>query len=131
MLSICCANSYANADVVLIGNNEGAIANELNRQQVRNMFMGRNTPENLKVVALESNHPVRVIFNTKVIGLTEARIQSYWAQMKFSGRKKPPLTFTSEIELIEFIQQNPNALGYVSAGLQLPDGIKVIYSTAN
>ncbi|GAC21788.1 hypothetical protein GARC_4851 [Paraglaciecola arctica BSs20135] len=50
----------------------------------------------LRAIALPPESQTRVLFNTKMVGLTESRIQSCWAQMRFSGRKKPPTELTNE-----------------------------------
>ncbi|MCY0965169.1 hypothetical protein [Parathalassolituus penaei] len=102
----------------------------LSREQVRNLFMGIPVGESLTPVVLTADNKARAGFNTRVIGMAEARIQSYWAQMKFTGRKTPPAEFRSEAELIEFVQKTPGSIGYVSASTKLPDNLQVVYEDA-
>ena len=91
--------------------------------------MGAALTYEVTPLALSPNNSARVVFNTKVLGLTESRIQSYWAQMRFTGRKKPPQTLTSEIDIIQKLTSSPNSIGYISADQALPDNLKVLFST--
>ena len=98
----------------------------LNKQQIRNVFMGSAGNLGLDPVNLPPGELSRTLFNLKVVGLTEARIQSYWAQMRFSGRMKPPVVMESESEILAFVSQNPDAIAYVSSTDNLPDTVKVL-----
>lgn len=102
----------------------------LTREQVRNLFMGIPVGKGLSPVALSPDNHLRTGFNTRIIGMAESRIQSYWAQMKFTGRKSPPPEFKSEEQLLEFLQNNPGSVGYVSEDTALPSGLQVVYEDA-
>ena len=103
---------------------------KLNRQQVRNLFMGGAAPYELAAISLPSNNQTRVLFNTKVVGLTESRIQSYWAQMRFTGRKRAPKEIDDESSVLEYLKNNEGAVGYLPAGTSIPDNLTVIYTTS-
>jgi hypothetical protein len=118
-------------DIVLVANMSEIGKVTLNRQEVRSLFMGGARRYDLTVVALPPEHPTRVIFNTKVIGLTESRIQSYWAQMRFTGRKKPPMNLADETKLLDYLQATPNAVGYISADTPIPEGLKIIFHSSD
>ena len=122
------AVAIAQDGLVLVANIDQPIS--LNREQVRNLYMGGKTGVRLKPVALSAKHRNRIIFNTKVIGLTESRIRSYWAQMRFTGRGKPPPEFDDIDALIAHLQVTPGSVGYVSVGLALPAELRVLYHTA-
>ncbi|MGS2719398.1 hypothetical protein [Paraglaciecola aestuariivivens] len=126
MLIIGAAPALASDEVWVIANLENKATN-LSRQEIRNLFMGDALTYNLTAVALPPQHLTRVLFNTKVIGLTESRIQSYWAQMRFSGRKKPPLELANEVSILEYIQANPGTVGYVSAQTPIPEQLTVLF----
>jgi hypothetical protein len=101
---------------------------KLNRQQVRNLFMGGAVPYELEAISLPSNNQTRVLFNTKVVGLTESRIQSYWAQMRFTGRKRAPKEIDDESSVLEYLKNNEGAVGYLPAGISVPDSLTVVYT---
>jgi hypothetical protein len=99
------------------------------KRQVRDIFMGDNSQYALQPIALSHNSDTRFVFNTKIVGLTESRIQSYWAQMRFSGRKKPPLEFDSIESVMAYIIANKDTVAYLPAGTEVPDNLVIIYRT--
>lgn len=101
----------------------------LKKRQVRDLFMGNNSQFLFKPVALSPGSEARYVFNTKIVGLTESRIQSYWAQMRFSGRKKAPQEFDSIEALLIYVQNNKDSVTYVPADTEIPEGLTVIYQT--
>lgn len=116
------------ADGLLVIGNTGNPALELSREQVRNLFMGASLGLSLQPLALKPSTRERSLFNARVIGLTEARIQSYWAQMRFTGRMNPPREFESQQLLIDYLLQHPGSVGYVADDMPLPAGIRVLYA---
>lgn len=101
----------------------------LTKAEVRNLFMRSTTSSSdaLIPVAMSPGNRSRAIFNSKIIALTESRIQSYWAQMRFSGRQIPPIEFNSLDALLEHLTNTEGAIGYVPAGTALPENVKVVY----
>ena len=100
---------------------------KLTRIEVRNLFMGEASDLALNAIALPPDNLTRVMFNTKVVGLTESRIQAYWAQMRFSGRKQPPREFQNEAAALQYVLANEGAVGYFSQDTPLPEGLVILY----
>jgi len=125
-----CESSIALADDgLIVVANTGGEELALSREQVRNLFMGISLGYNFKPVAIAPRNHSRAIFNAQVIGLTEARIQSYWSQMKFTGRMSPPREFSSEQDILFFLKNTKGAVSYLPADYKLPEGITIVYST--
>jgi hypothetical protein len=97
------------------------------RQEIRNLFMGNVISYDLRAVALPQKNQIRVLFNTKIIGLTESRIQSYWAQMRFSGRKTQPIEISSQTLVIAYLQAHPGTVSYISADMEIPVNLTVLF----
>ena len=115
------------AEGVLIVANTAERGLKLTRIEVRNLFMGEASNLALDAIALSPDNLTRVLFNTRVIGLTEARIQAYWAQMRFSGRKQPPREFENEAKALAYVLANEGAVGYFSQDMPLPEGLVILY----
>lgn len=98
----------------------------LNKQQIRHIYMGGALSNHFKPVHLPQGNPMRVDFNTKVVGLTESRMQAYWAQMKFTGRSSPPIELSSVDEVIDYLKRVDNAVAYLPAEIKLPDNLTII-----
>ncbi|WP_133470202.1 hypothetical protein [Paraglaciecola marina] len=118
---------YANSiGIVVVANTDNTDLN-IGKRQVRDIFMRSSSEFTLKPVVLKPNSEARLIFNTKVVGLTESRIQSYWAQMQFGGRKKPPIEIESPDTMLEYVKNNKNTVTYLPAHIKIPEGLTVIY----
>lgn len=132
ILLACCLGMIQSsnaAETIIVVANTADKSIQLNRQQVRNLFMGGALPYDLDAVALPPENHTRVLFNTKVVGLTESRIQSYWAQMRFTGRKKAPVEIKNEELVVEYLMANVGATGYLPAGIAIPEELTVLYSS--
>ena len=117
----------AQAAGVLVVANTAERDLKLTRIEVRNLFMGEASDLALDAIALPPDNLTRVLFNTKVMGLAESRIQAYWAQMRFSGRKQPPREFRNEAEALQYVLANEGAVGYFSQDTPLPEGLVILY----
>jgi hypothetical protein len=115
-------------DIIVVANTDQADV-KLEKRQVRDIFMRNNSSLSLKPIALIPNSAARFVFNTKVVGLTESRIQSYWAQMRFSGRDKAPPEFESVDEMLDFLKANKDTVAYLPADTRIPDGLSIVYQT--
>ncbi|MDU0353505.1 hypothetical protein RS130_05800 [Paraglaciecola aquimarina] len=120
--------THAQDSIIVVGNTADKSI-QLNRSQVRNLFMGGSLPYDLVAISLPPENQTRVLFNTKVVGLTESRIQSYWAQMRFTGRKTKPKEVGNVELVLDYLKNNEGAVGYLPAGIALPEPLTVLYST--
>jgi hypothetical protein len=116
------------SDLVIVTNGD-VDSESLNKREVRDIFMGNNTQLGLKPLAFAPDTETRIVFNTKIVGLTESRIQSYWAQMRFSGRKKPPQEFASVKDILTYVKSHDDAIAYLPADTEIPEGLNVVYRT--
>ena len=115
------------ADRVLVVANIEDRDLQLTQREVRSLFMGRASDAGLNAIFLTPDNLTRVLFNTKVMGLAESRIQAYWAQMRFSGRKRPPREFEDEATALRYVLANEGAVGYFSQDTTLPEGLVILY----
>lgn len=120
--------SVASNQIIVVANVD-ELTTDLTREQVRNLFMGASIGRNLEPITLPPHNRTRSLFNAKVIGMAEQRIQSYWAQMKFTGRLSQPKEVTSEQEMVKYIVQHKGSIGYLTADTELPEGLSVLFSS--
>ncbi|MAK90515.1 MAG: hypothetical protein CMI13_04675 [Oleibacter sp.] len=109
--------------------NTGGKTMTLSREQVRNLFMGASLGYDFNPVSLPPHHHLRLMFNTQVIGLSESRIQSYWSQMKFTGRLRPPKELSSQTDILQFISESRGNVGYLPDTAEIPATLTVVYAT--
>ena len=91
--------------------------------------MGNTIDVVLEPVSLPPETLTRAVFNTKIIGLTESRIQSYWSQMRFSGRSKPPKEMQDVENLLAYISTHKGTVAFFPADVPIPDHLTVVYKT--
>lgn len=126
LLTLTSSHAEGENSIIVVANTQDTSIT-LSRQEIRNLFMGGVLSYDLRAIALPPENQTRVLFNTKVVGLTESRIQSYWAQMRFTGRKTPPTELTSEALIIEYLQGNPGTVAYLPAEAEIPSGLTVLF----
>ena len=124
-----CAPAIVNASLLVVGNVNPPI--KLSKSEVKAIFMGGANSHDLKGVALTPENKARKQFNAKIIGMTESRIQSYWAQMRFSGRQKPPREFSNEELLIDYVLANPGTVAYIDSKVELDERLIILYEVGN
>jgi hypothetical protein len=129
LMCLLCVPVVANASLRVVGNIDSSI--KLSKSEVKAIFMGGANSHQLKGIALPPENKTRKQFNAKVIGMTESRIQSYWAQMRFSGRQKPPREFSNEQQLMDYLIQNPGTVAYIDSEVDLDSRLVILYEVGN
>lgn len=102
----------------------------LKKAQVSNYFL-KKTPswesgrKVLPVDQIESS-PVRISFTEEIHGKEVHSVISDRQKQIFSGREVPPVEKNSDREVIAYIRENADAIGYVSGEVAVGDGVKVV-----
>ena len=63
---------------------------------------------------------------SRALGRSVSAVRAYWQQQIFSGRNVPPVERPSDAEVLTFVKEHPNAIGYVSASTPAIDGTKTL-----
>jgi ABC-type phosphate transport system substrate-binding protein len=77
-------------------------------------------------VDLPVSSNVRDVFSRKVHGRPTEAIDSFWTKKIFSGAAVPPLTLSSEREVVAYVRQNTGAIAYVSVETGVGEGVKIL-----
>lgn len=118
-----------NSIEVIVIKNTSNMLKHITKNELRNVFLGRDTLM-FEPVIPPVDTITRIVFNTKIIGLNESRIQSFYAQMRFSGRARPPKELPTIEALLYYIATTKNAITYVPQGTKLPKNVEIIYTIA-
>jgi len=131
---ICCfvaipAIATAADDIVVIVNQKIDV-NKLDREEVIDIFLGRNRHLTSGVTALPMDLPItsieRAQFYSRLTGKGTNEINAYWARLTFSGRASPPAVAHSQEEAIQMVIDNSGAVGYVARSKVVPS-VKIIF----
>jgi ABC-type phosphate transport system substrate-binding protein len=116
-------------DYKVVVNSANAVS-ALPRDSVSRIFLKKTTtwPNDQKVVPVDqaTNAPSRRAFSKAILARDPSEIAAYWNQMIFSGRGLPPVTKASDREVLDFVHDNPSAIGYVAGDTKVGDGVKVL-----
>ena len=102
-------------DLVVVANPSAGV-DRLNRNEVINIFFGRNRqlPSGIPVIPLDlpASSPEKAAFYAMLVGKDLAEINAYWARLVFSGRTQPPRQTQNMSELMSLVRDNRGAVGY-------------------
>ena len=121
--------NLANADLVVIMSAHSQV-DSLSSTQVARCFLGKQAclPTGDSAVAVDQpKGDLRDHFYLKFTAKPRAVLASFWAQRVFTGAGKPPPQLASAAEVIEFVANTPNAMGYVDRQDVTPQ-VKVVAS---
>ncbi len=104
------------ADIVVVVHPSNSIK-ELTRRQVVDLYMGRTSHfpngQQLKRYDQPNNSSVRAEFYFRMTQRPIAAINAYWARLRFTGRASPPRVVSDHLEILEIVEKNPDAIGYL------------------
>jgi ABC-type phosphate transport system substrate-binding protein len=98
---------------------------ELSRIFLKKITVWR-TKRPVTVVDQRESAKVRDQFTRTVHRREVSSVASYWQQQIFAGRAVPPAQRTSDADVMSFVANNPDAIGYVTANATLSPGVKAV-----
>ena len=70
---------------------------------------------------------VQDAFSEQVHERSRSAIKKYWQRQIFTGRSKPPPVRETDREVIDYVRQNPGAIGYISTRTRISNGeVKIL-----
>jgi len=105
----------------------------LTREQTSQIFLRKvSVWENRQPVLpvdQPADSPVRRVFTKQVHRRTIASVQTYWQQQTFAGRGVAPPERATDADVLSYIRQFHNGIGYVKDDANLGSDIKVLIVT--
>lgn len=101
---------------------------ELTKQQVSNLFLSRTNrlADGKKAVLIETrNQKLRQEFYSQISNKTPGQLKSYWTTMIFTGKGRPPKSFASKQEVIDFMKHNTATVTYLDSS-EITSDMKVV-----
>ncbi|EWH08475.1 hypothetical protein DS2_17080 [Catenovulum agarivorans DS-2] len=119
----------AAAELVVVVNKENPVE-QLSLTNVIDIYTGRYMAfpngTSAEPVDLPNESSYKENFYFQATGLSLAKINSYWARLKFTGRYLPPIELDTPSDALKYVQKNPNAVAYVDEQY-VTDKVKVVY----
>lgn len=108
--------------------NEDNPYQSVSRDQAADFFLKKDTSWEdgtpVEPVDLSKPESVREAFSETVLKRSPNAIKKYWQRQIFTGRNSSPPEKSNETEVISFVRSNRGAIGYVSTGARLGDGVR-------
>jgi ABC-type phosphate transport system substrate-binding protein len=106
-----------------------SVVNAIGREELSRIFLRKQRAWRYGEVAMPvdqgENSRVREAFTLAVHQRSVEGVSHYWQQLVFSGRGAPPPTRPNDAAVVEYVAENPGAVGYVTPNAKL-NGVKVI-----
>lgn len=129
ILQILLISAQAQADIVVVVNPNSKLT-ELTQQQIIDIYMGRTQTlaDGSKLVPYDQpmDSAIRVAFYQSLTGKSLASINAYWARLLFTGRASPPRQLSDNMRLVDVIEKDLNAIGYMDS-IDLNDRASVVF----
>ncbi|MDQ5911063.1 MAG: hypothetical protein QG599_3160 [Pseudomonadota bacterium] len=117
-------------DLVVIVNPQSGVE-QLTKAEVINIFLGRQKklPSGKAALAVDLNsaNAEKQQFYAQLVSKELAEINSYWARLIFSGQGSPPRQAEATDEVLDIVENNIGAIGYVKSA-QVNPRVKVVYT---
>jgi len=114
-------------DYVVIVNNNNPLSS-VSAADLKRLYTGKldNIDNNSVVpVNMSLDNPAAISFLKEVVGMESADYKSFWLAQQIRGGSSAPVVKKNEADMLSFIKENANAVGYLPKGTA-PDGVKVI-----
>jgi ABC-type phosphate transport system substrate-binding protein len=102
----------------------------ISRDELSRIFLKKitvwRTKRPVTVVDQRESSRVREQFTRAVHHREVSSVASFWQQQIFAGRAVPPAQRTSDADVMAFVANNPDAIGYVTPGTTLVPGVKPV-----
>jgi ABC-type phosphate transport system substrate-binding protein len=106
-----------------------SVINTIGREELSRIFLRKQRAWRYGEVAMPVDQGeysrVRDAFTTAVHQRSVDAVVRYWQQLVFSGRGAPPPVKPNDASVVEYVAENPGAIGYVTLNAKL-NGVKVI-----
>jgi len=122
-------DAQIDVDFVVVVNPSNPVES-LTRDQLSRLFLKEQEtwPDGRPVepIELSPESEIRRSFSREIHGRSVKAIEAFWHRQVFQGTAVPPVTSTSETDVVFFVRSNRNGIGYVSPAAIHGTGLKVI-----
>lgn len=100
---------------------------EISGSDMRQIFLGAVTRVGGRPVqpVIARSGDAHRLFVAGCLGKTESGLQNYFRTRVFTGKGRPPKSFDTSVEIIEYVAHTEGAIGYVSLDADLTGVVRL------
>lgn len=125
--TLCGLCSLQASAVTIIAN--PSTGGDIDAHQVKRIFLGKQTTlaDGSRAIPVNQTQtaPIRIKFDTNVLGRSSSQVTAYWSKLVFTGKGNPPKEMANDDAVLSYVRNTPGAIGYVSDDAH-PEGLRVI-----
>ena len=108
-------NIMATELYVIVNKNNNV--NSLEISDLKKIYLGKKkrfeSGKKIKVIDYKGNDEVKKVFYQLVARRSVRDVKNYWYKLVFTGKAVPPVPLKSAKEVVEYVENNESAIGYV------------------
>lgn len=121
-------SSNLHAELLVVVHKDNPI-DEISSSDLARLFLGKadtfSSGGSAEAVNHLSKSPAYITFGTKYLKRNATQLKGYWAKVMFSGSGTPPKELSTDLDVINYISTNTQAISYIDSG-SLTDAVKAI-----
>jgi ABC-type phosphate transport system substrate-binding protein len=93
-----------------------------NRADIESIFLGKKThwSNGIKTVPVAMKEgKIHELFINEVIRKSISAYMNYWRKMIFTGKGVMPVSFETDTEILQYVNNTPGAIGYLSETVKI------------
>ena len=119
--------SVAYAEIAIIANKASPLT-VVKASDIQRVYLGKTQKiDGTAVTPINQtkNTSLSDSFNKVVLNKSGNQVKAYWSKLIFTGKGTPPQELNNDIEVINAVRNDANAIGYIDANLA-DDSVNVI-----
>lgn len=119
--------SVAYAEIAIIANKASSLT-AVQTSDIQRVYLGKTKKINgteVSPINQANNKNLSDTFNKTVLNKTSNQVKAYWSKLIFTGKGTPPKELNNDIEVINAVRNDVNAIGYIDSSL-VDDTVNVI-----
>ena len=117
----------AMADVAVIVSKSSPLST-VDLSELEKLYLGKTNSlggQSVSAINQVDSSEVTTEFNRAVLNKSNSQVKAYWSKLVFTGKGTPPKEFDGDAKVLQAIQIDDKAIGYVDSGAVTGD-VKVL-----
>lgn len=113
--------------------NKSVYVSSMSLAELQNVFLGKTVlwPDGKKIkVCMLKAGDTHDKFLNDVLGMSNVQFDTYWKQVIFTGKGRPPQTVDTEEEMVNYVTATEGAVGYIDSGTSHSEAYEVEVKTS-